>query len=292
VPTNYESLIPRTMAREMIAAMPAQSAVLQLGRRLTMPSGLTTIPVVSFLPVAGFVNPRYGGRKPATKIEWTAQNVQAEELACTLALPNAFIDDAGYPIWEQVRPIVATAMAEALDMAVFFGLSAPAAFPAGGIAGLAGAAQSGADAPEAIDSAAAVLEAQGITPTGIVSSAAIGTALRQAYREAGALPGEAPAQVLYGWRVAQPLADWDATKGDALIGDFNYLLVGLVEDIRFEMSQEAILQDATGVIIANAFQENLTAMKCWMRVGIAIGQPLSTQTEAPAVPFEFADWTA
>ena len=51
------------------------------------------------------------------------------------------------------------------------------------------------------------------------------------------------------------------------------------------MSSEAILQDGTGAIIANAFQDNLTAMKCWMRVGVAIGQP------GGAVPFEFADWT-
>jgi HK97 family phage major capsid protein len=291
VPTVYENLIPRTMAREMIAMMPKQSAVLALGRRLTMPSGLTTIPVVSFLPVAAFTNPRYGGRKAATKVEWTAANVQAEELACTLALPNHFIDDAGYPVWEQVRPLIATAFAEALDMAVLFGTGAPAAFPAGGIAALAGAAQQDlAGAPQAIDKAAGVLEAQGITPSGIVASATIGTALRAAYRAAGALPGEAPAQVLYGWQVSQ-IADWDATKGDALVGDFNYLLVGLVEDIRFEMSDQAILQDATGVIIANAFQENLTAMKAWMRVGIAIGQPISTLTEVAAVPFEFADWT-
>ena len=291
MPTVYENLIPRTMAREVIEAMPTESATLRLGRRLTMPSGLITIPVVSFLPQAGFVTPRYGGRKPATKIEWTAQNVTAEELACTLAIPDAYVDDAGFPVWEQVRPQVASSLAEALDAAVFFGSGAPAGFPAGGLAGLAGAAQSGADAPAAIDKAAATLEAGGVTPNGIVSGSAIGTALRAAYREAGALPGEAPAQVLYGWPVGQ-MSDWDPTKGDALVGDFNYLLVGLVEDISFELSKEAILQDNTGAIIANSFQDNLTAMKCWMRVGVAVGQPISRETEAAVVPFEFADWTA
>jgi hypothetical protein len=279
VATVYENLIPRTMAREVIADLPKESATLKLGRRLTMPSGLTTIPVVSFMPAAGFVTPRYGGRKPATKIEWTAQNVQAEELACTLALPNAYIDDAGFPVWEQ-----------ALDAAVFYGTGAPAAFPAGGLAGLAGAPQVGADAPAAIDKAAGILEAQGVTPNGIVAGPAIGTALRAAYREAGALPGEAPAQVLYGWDVGQAI-DWDSTKGDAIVGDFSYLLVGLVEDITFELSSEAILQDGTGAIIANAFQDNLTAMKCWMRVGIAVGLPISRLTETAATPFEFAKWT-
>jgi HK97 family phage major capsid protein len=291
VPTVYEDLIPRAMAREMIVAAQERSVVLELGRRLPMPSGLTSIPVVSFLPAAGFVNPRYGGRKPATKIEWTSQNVVAEELACVLAIPNAFIDDAGYPIWDEVRGIVAGSMAEALDAAVIWGAGAPAGFPTGGIAGLAGAAQTGADAPAAIDAAAAALEAGGVTPDGIVASPAIGTALRAAWAAVSALPSQAPQQALYGWPV-RVTADWDATKGDALVGDWDYLLVGVREDIRFDLSEEAILQDNAGEIIANAFQDDLTAMRCYMRVGIAIGQPVSRQTEAAVVPFEFADWTA
>ena len=286
--TVYENLVPRTMAREMIAAAERQSVALQLGRRLVMPSGLLSIPVVSFLPVAGFVNPRYGGRKPATKIEWTAQQVVAEELACVLAIPNAFIDDAGYPIWEQVRPIVATAMADALDAAILFGTGAPAGFPAGGIAGLAGAAQAGPTAVEANDAAAAVVEAAGGVPDGIAAGSQIGTALRAAYRDVGVTPDQAPAASIYGWPVVV-VPTWDSTKGDALVGDWDYLLVGVREDVTFDLSSEAIIQDNAGVILANAFQEDLTAMRCYMRVGIAIGQPLGPK--GALTPFEFADWT-
>ena len=289
--TVYENLIPRTMAREMIAAAERRSVALTLGRRLVMPSGLQSIPVVSFLPVAGFVNPRYGGRKPATKIEWTAQQVQAEELACVLALPNAFIDDAGYPIWDQVRPIVASAMADALDAAVLFGTAAPAGFPAGGIAGLAGVAQVGVpagDALDAIDKAAAEVEKFGGVPNGIAAGAAIGTALRKAYKAVGATPDQAPAPTIYGWPVVS-VATWDSTKGDALVGDWNMLLVGVREDVTFDLSSEAIIQDGAGAILANAFQDDLTAMRCYMRVGIAIGQPLGPK--GVVTPFEFADWT-
>jgi HK97 family phage major capsid protein len=273
----------------MIAAASRQSVTLTLGRRLVMPSGLLSIPVVSFLPVAGFVNPTYGGRKPATKIEWTAQQVKAEELACVLALPNAFLDDAGYPIWDQVRPLVANAIADTLDHAVLFGTGAPSSFPVGGIAGLAGAAQSGATALEAIDAAAASVEATGGVPNGIAAGSQIGTALRQAYANILAPPSEAPASTIYGWPVVT-VAGWDDTKGDALVGDWNMLLVGVREDITFDLSEEAILQDNTGAIIANAFQEDLTAMRCYIRVGVAIGQPLTV--DGVSVPFEFADWTA
>jgi HK97 family phage major capsid protein len=273
----------------MLVQAQERSVVLSLGRNLVMPSGLMSIPVVSFLPQAGFVNPRYGGRKPATKIEWTAQQVTAEELACVLAIPNAFINDAGYPIWEQVRPIVAGAIADALDQAVVFGTGAPAGFPVGGIKALAGAAQSGATALEAIDAAAASIEATGGTPDGIAAGSAIGTALRAAYRDIMAPPSEAPAPSIYGWPVVT-MRHWDDTAGDALVGDWEMLLVGVREDITFDLSEDAILQDNTGAIIANAFQEDLTAMRCYMRVGVAIGQPLGVS--GPEAPFEFADWTA
>ena len=182
-------------------------------------------------------------------------------------------------------------MAEALDVAVLFGTGAPAGFPTGGIKTAAGAAATGADAPAAVDAAAAAVEAAGGVVNGIAASTRIGTAMRQAYLAANALPDQAPGNTLYGWPVVVT-ADWDDTAGDALVGDWNYLLVGVREDITFDLSEDAILQDAAGEIIANAFQEDLTAMRCYMRVGVALGSPISTVTEAAALPFEFADWTA
>jgi hypothetical protein len=83
---------------------------------------------------------------------------------------------------------------------------------------------------------------------------------------------------------------WDDSKGDALVGDWDMLLVGVREDITFDLSEDAVLQDGTGAIIANAFQDDLTAMRCYIRVGVAVGQPLGPS--GVASPFEFADWTA
>jgi len=82
---------------------------------------------------------------------------------------------------------------------------------------------------------------------------------------------------------------WDSTPGDALVGDWEMLLVGVVEDITFDLSEDAILQDNTGAIIANAFQDDLTAMRCYLRVGVAVGQPIGPT--GALSPFEFADWT-
>ena len=48
---------------------------------------------------------------------------------------------------------------------MLYGVGAPASYPTGGIAALAGAAQSGTDALEAIDKAAGAIEATGRKPS-------------------------------------------------------------------------------------------------------------------------------
>jgi Phage capsid family len=291
VATDYANLIPRTMVDALLGQARRQSVVLQLGNVRRMSSGLASMPVVSFLPVAGFVNPTYGGRKPATKIEWGVEQLAAEEIACVAAIPNAFVDDAGFPIWDEVRDAFATAIAKTLDAAVLFGTGAPATFPTGGIAALAGAAATGDDALSAIDAAAAAVEASGAVPDGIAASSLIGTALRGYLRTTLAAAEDSPGNSIYGWPVAVSSV-WDSAAGDALVGDWTYLLIGLRQDITFEQSDAAILQDGTGAIIANAFQDDLTAFRMYMRVGVAIGQPLDPTTGVAIAPFEFADWTA
>ena len=289
--TDYPNVIPKEVIPALLGRARQRSVVLQLGNVRSMSTGTASIPIVSFMPVAGFVNPTYGGRKPATKIEWTAQAVTAEEIACVAAIPNAFVDDAGFPIFEEVNEQFAGAIAKALDEAVLFGTAAPASFPAGGLYGLAGTPQTGADAVTAIDAAAAQIEASGAMPNGIAAGSAIGAALRSFYREGSlSTPDQAPAMNIYGWPVVQtPI--WDATKGDAVVGDWTYLLVGLRQDVTFDRSDSAMIQDGTGAIIANAFQDDLTAFRCYMRVGVAVGRPLNDKGVAIA-PFEFADWTA
>src|SRR5262245_4425054 len=106
------------MANEMLSLARQQSVVLSLGNVRRMSRLQANIPVVTFLPVAGFVNPTYGGRKPATKIEWGVQKITAEEIACVAAVPNAFVDDVGFPLWEEVRKEFSAAIARTLDAAV------------------------------------------------------------------------------------------------------------------------------------------------------------------------------
>jgi HK97 family phage major capsid protein len=134
----------------MIAAIATESVALSLGGSTPVPFSDTSIPVVSVEPEAKFV--AAGGRKPASSIEWSASHLVAEELATTIAIRDAFIEDAGYPVWANVKARVASALARAFDNAVLFGTGGPASYPVGGIAAVTGAAITGVDALDAIDS--------------------------------------------------------------------------------------------------------------------------------------------
>src|SRR5262245_17851223 len=286
--TDFDSLIPTAVSTALLDAVTVESVALSLGTVVRMPEGMEQLPIVSALPTAGFVNPRFVGRKPATDIEWSSQLIVPEEIACALAIPSAFVDDAGFPVWEQVRPLLASAVARVFDDAVLFGNGEPATFPPNGVSG--GTVITGADALEAIDKGMAAIEAQGLVPNGIASGSQIGTALRQEYRSLMVPPDTAPAHTLYGRQVSTtPI--WDDTKGDAIVGDWSKLIIGVRQDIRFDTSDSAILQDTAGEIIANAFQDDLIAMRCYMRVGVVIGQPWLADGTGTADAFANVDWT-
>jgi Phage capsid family len=286
--TDWTNLIPTEIARDVIAAAEEQSAVLELGNTIVMPAGVVSVPVVSVAPTAVFVG--VGERKPVSTIEWTAERLEPAEIALTLYIPDAYLDDAGFPVWESVRGEVAKAIGRTLDAAVLYGTGAPASYPAGGIAALAGTATTGTDALDAIDKAAGVVEDTGLIPNGIAAGAAIGSALRKAYREVGALPSETPTPNVYGMPVARTPA-WNPAQGDALVGDWTKLLVGIREDISFDLSDSAVLTDGAGTIVVSAFEEDVTAMRAYMRVAVAIAQPVQPDGSGATVPFEFADWT-
>ena len=290
--TEWSSLIPEGVARDVIAAAQDESAVLALGNTILMPSGVMNVPVVSVAPSAVFVG--VGARKPSTLIEWTAETLQPEEIALTCYIPDAYISDSGFPVWESVRTEVAKAIGKTLDAAVLYGTSAPASYPAGGIAALAGTAQVGVpagDALDAIDKAATAVESTGLMPDGIIAGAAIGSALRRAYRDIAALPSTVPEATIYGMPVRRTPA-WDTTKGDALVGDFSKLLIGIREDISFDLSDSATLTDGAGNVVISAFEADVTAMRAYMRVAVAIAQRVQPDGSGLVAPFEFAEWGA
>ena len=70
MPTDYTNLIPRDVAADLIESIGGESVAMRLGRTITMQEGLASLPLVSAVPSADFVD--LGERKPISKVEWSA----------------------------------------------------------------------------------------------------------------------------------------------------------------------------------------------------------------------------
>jgi len=87
--SNMAGLIPPEYTDEILSKTVEQSAVMRLARRLRdMPTSTRTMPVVSALPTAYFVDGETG-LKQTTKVEWANVMLSAEELAVIVPVPQS-----------------------------------------------------------------------------------------------------------------------------------------------------------------------------------------------------------
>jgi HK97 family phage major capsid protein len=130
--SDFGPLIPIEMSREILQSTVAQSAALSLARTQRMTTAQMDIPVLASLPQARFLS-AVGAVKPQTEIRWSSEMIHVEEVAATIAVPRAYIDDSAFPLWGEIRPRLAEAMSKAVDDAIISGAGAPASFPTGGV---------------------------------------------------------------------------------------------------------------------------------------------------------------
>lgn len=286
--TDWDGLLPTSVSSRIIESAIQQSVVLRLGTTQPMPTGVETVPVVGVAPTAGWV--AAGGRKPIAQIEWTSEVLKAEEVAAVAAIPDVYINDTrgSWDVEGSAETELAKAIGRTLDAAVLWGVDAPGSFPTGGIVGMAAGPVTGADAFTAISDAMAELEGEGILPDGIASGPSIGAALRTAALEAGDYSA-APGSELFGLPVAVT-APWPSTP-DAIVGGWQFLLVGVREDINFSVSRDGVLLDDEGQIQVSAFQDDMTLVRIFARFGIAIARPLTADGSGPSTPFVGASWS-
>jgi HK97 family phage major capsid protein len=285
---NGSGFVPTSIAADLFAAATYESAVLRLARQVPMPAGRTQIPIPTAFPVAKFVNTTTSRRKPWTDVQWSQENLVAEELACVFSIPQEYLDDAAIDLWGTIRPMAASAMALAIDGAVLFGDGAPATFPAGGVvANLAGIAPQTPDLAEGVNQAMAMVEATGLIPTGDAAKVSTRASLR-GLRDANGNPIYLPSlqqggvDTLYGIPIAFTLG-WTDDTVDLITGDWTKLVVGIRSDIRFEFSTQGVIADDTGKVVVSAFQDDTVLARMWMRIGAVIGQPVGPA--GPTEPF-------
>jgi HK97 family phage major capsid protein len=287
---DYSGVIPAEMSAQIIQEAVQYSTVLQLANLVPMGTQINELPIPKTLPRASFVNAA-GGRKPFTELALETQTLRAEELAAVSAIPDQYLEDAVVNIWGFVRPRLAEAIGLALDDAVIFGTGAPPSYPTGGIVSntFSQVVANGVDAVDAINQGMSLVEAQGLGVTGHAADLTVKGRLRGVRDDMGALllsetqVEQTTRPAIYG--VPASYASWPRITTDLITGAWNYLMIGVRQDIRYTMDPNAVIADANGAVIVSGFQDNVTPIKVWARFAAAIVRPVTPRVPAGARPF-------
>lgn len=311
---DASALIPEDVSAQIIQNVPAASAVMSLARRLpNMSRRQRRLPVLSALPTAYFVNGDTG-LKQSTEMAWSNKYITAEELAAIVPIPEAVLDDADYPIWDEVRPRIEEAMGVAFDAAVLHGTNAPSSWPSD----LATAAASASNSVDLSTQVAAgedlydvllgdggvvsLLEADGYMATGHIAAMSMRGKLRglreKVYDGSSTAALGAPIftrSMQDGTRYeldGEPIffaqnGALDASSVLMFSGDFSQLVYAMRQDITFKVLTEAVIQDGAGNIVYNLAQQDMVALRVVMRLGWQVPNPINRvqATEASRYPF-------
>jgi HK97 family phage major capsid protein len=301
--TTTASLIPENATREIIQSIPEQSMVLRLARRLpNMPSAQTRMPVLSALPMAYFVDGDTG-LKQTTEVAWDNVFLNAEELAVIVPIPEAVLMDAAYDIWGEIRPLIAQAFGNAIDAAILVGTNAPASWPDSVLDGATAAGNVvaegsvGTDLYDDImgpDGLLSLVEEDGFMVTGHVAHIRMRARLR-ALRDLELRPlfktnmQDAARFELDGSPLVFNMNN-AFTAADALMfsGDFNQLVYSFRQELTYTIAREGVIQDNTGAIVYNLFQQDMVALRAVMRLGWALPNPLTLQNDDPDTRYPFS----
>ncbi len=291
-----DALLPEQTINEIIQTAPESSVILSRARKVQMSSKKAKQPVLSSLPDAYWLDGDTG-LKQTTDASWKGVSMTAEELAVIVPIPNAVVDDANIPLWEQIRPLLAEAIGKKVDQAALFGTDKPTSWPTAIIpaaiaAGNTVAAETGVDFGVDVANLAEKVSVDGFAINGFASRPGLSWKLRTLRDENGqpiygAPMTEAQAAVLYGFPLDEVRnGAWDTTAAELLAADWTKFVAGIRQDITYDLFSEGVISDAEGKVILNLMQQDSKALRVVFRVGFQVANPLTrlNATEASRYP--------
>jgi HK97 family phage major capsid protein len=314
--SGAEALMPEEFQREIVQSVPQASSIMSLAKRApNMSRQQKRIPVLSVLPTAYFLNPGPTARsdssditrKQLTRQMWENRYLDAEELAVIVAIPETVLDDAGYRIWEEVKPKLNEAFGKAFDAAVYYGTNAPAVWPdslyVGSIAAgnfvTLGAVGDIYDDIMGEEGVIAKVEEDGFMVTGHVAALSMRAKLRGLRDGATGQPifkalykegvQGATRYELDGEQVIFPRnGAVDADKSLLICGDWSQLIYAIRQDVTWKVLDQAIIQDTDGSILYNLAQQDMVAIRAVMRIAWQIPNPINRINEDEDTRYPFA----
>lgn len=293
-PDVADALIPDGVATEIIKEAPKNSAILTNAKRSRLSTKKAKQSVLSTLPEAYWVDGDTG-MKQTSKAVWKNQTIVAEELAVIVPIPDALADDAGINLWEEVKPLVAEAIAHKIDAAAIFGEDKPDSWPAAIVpaatkAGNTLAQGTNDDLGADVAAIAGKVSTQGYPVNGFLSAPGLNWELIGLRDEQGRpiySPNMAAGQpsALYGFPLNEvKTGGWDPEKAKIVALDWSKQVVGIRQDITYDIFREGVITDAAGKVIINLMQQDMKALRVVMRVGWTTATPTTRISKGKGYP--------
>lgn len=280
-PSVSEAMLPPEIVSDIIQTAPKSSAVLSHARRATMSTQKSTQPVLTSLPDAFWINGRTGSMQ-VSEAEWGNKNITAEDLGVIVPISNTLIDDVNVPLWDQVKPLIAEAIGKKVDGASLFGNDKPeswpdAVVPAAIAKGNTIAMGTYGDLAADVAALGEKIALQGCGINGFATPPGMNWRL-MGLRDKNDHPifftnlsDGKPVSSLYGFPMdAIENGAWDSTKAELLGVDWNKLVVGIRQDITYDIYREGVISNAEGKVIINLMQQRMTALVVTARIGFQV----------------------
>lgn len=293
--TGAEALIPEPVSAQIVQGVVVGSAALSSFRRVTMSSKTSRQPVLSALPNAYWVAGDTG-LKQTTEQAWERQTLTAEELAVIVPIPSAVLDDADFDIWSEVRPRLAEAFGAKIDSAALFGVDSPASWGDGitELAVLAGNSHTegtggAVDFADDIAMTIELVENDGFDVNALYARRKVRGRLRRLRDQNdqpifASLQGDQP-DAIYGNDLFYVRNGSWVNNYELIAGDRNMAILGVRQDITYNIFTEGVISDDSGNVVLNLMQQDSIALRAVMRVAFAVAQPISRENDTGSFPF-------
>lgn len=300
--SSTEALIPVETSNEIIKNVPLKSKLLPLMRRLpNMSAKQKTIPVLNSLPNAYFLQGDTDSKK-TTDAGWKNLLLTAEEIATIIPIPEAVLDDSSYDLWGELKPQIEEAFAIAIDDAIAFGTNKPSTWPTAIVPAAIAAGNKvalGTDVDVAgdiigEDGVMAKVEESGYKVSAFYSDSTMEAKLRNLRDKNNqllynlSLTSNTPASLIGRPIMYDEQGIFDTAQALMIAGDFTKAVYSIRQDITYKVLDQAIIQNVDGSIAYNLAQQDMVALRCVMRLGVQIANPVTRKNASNENRYPFA----